>query len=161
MRMLPVFCLMVAGLAATRFWPARNAQAGKPYIPPPVVTSIALSPDGKTLAIAEASGNIRLWDLAKAQTRFSFAVGNSIQDPIRSMAFSPDGKTLALAGHKSRLELWELAPGKRLVAYQGHGNYATRVLFSPDGKTLYSGGNDGSQRVPDGTIRVWEVEPGG
>jgi WD40 repeat protein len=150
-----VACLGLAFMGLTE-----NAEAGKKYFPPPAVHCIALSHDGKTLAIAEAKGDIRLWDIAKGQNRSSFPVGNSTQEPIRAMAFSPDGKTLALAGHNKRLELWDLSSGKRLVAFVGHLGYATRVLFSPDGKTLFSAGNDGTQREPVGVIRIWDAASG-
>jgi WD40 repeat protein len=55
------------------------------------VTSVAFSPDGKTLASASSDNTIRLWDVASRQTLGAPLTGHT--DIVESVAFSPDGKT--------------------------------------------------------------------
>lgn len=149
-------CIALLPLAAI----VGEAAQAKKFIPPPVAQVIAVSRDGKTLAIATAKGDVRLWDIAKAKEQSTFHVGHSTNEAINAMAFSPDDKTLAIAGLKGRMEIWDVATGKRVVNCVGHGISVARIQFSPDGKTLYSGGNDGTQREAIGNIRVWDAETG-
>jgi hypothetical protein len=52
--------------------------------------SVALSPDGRTLASTDADGTLRLWNVA---TRRAMALLRS-ELPTHSVAFSPDGRAL-------------------------------------------------------------------
>jgi len=83
--------------------------------------AIALSPDGKTLAIGGAkkngdklSGTVTLWDVENQQVKRTL-VGTP-DTCITSVAFSPDGKTLATgsSGRKDKtplgeVKLWKLS----------------------------------------------------
>ena len=117
-----------------------------------LVTSVAFSPDGKTLVSGSWDKTIRLWDAA---------TGKPLGEPIRghegsvsSVAFSPDGKTLASGSDDSTIRLWDAATGKPLgEPLRGHEESVSSVAFSPDGKTLASGSNDE-------TIRLWDAATG-
>ena len=62
------------------------------------VSSVAFSPDGKTLAagygVFRGGGGVVLWDTARRERlqEKSLAV---TEDAVNGVAFSPDGKTLA------------------------------------------------------------------
>ena len=71
------------------------------------VTSVAFSPDGKTLASGNTDGTIRMWDMASGRP-----IGQPPHRPPRrhlSVAFSPDGKTLASGNVDHTVQLWDLA----------------------------------------------------
>ena len=66
---------------------------------------LALSPDGATLATADASGRVHLWDVATQSLRAR--LGDSA-GPVDAIAFSPDGSLLIVAEAP--------VPGRRPVA---------------------------------------------
>ena len=70
------------------------------------ISSLAFSPDGKTLASA-TSGGIALLDLSTLQVKKSLS-GHT--DWVNSVAFGPDGQTLASGSKDGTVLIWELKP---------------------------------------------------
>jgi len=68
------------------------------------VDSVAFSPDGAILAVADANGDTYLWDVA---TKKVIAI---LADPgskgVISLAFSPNGKILATGDEDGNANLW-------------------------------------------------------
>ncbi len=112
--------------------------------------SVAVSPDGLTLATGTSSGWIRMWDLASGRERARL---QGHDNAVRSVAFSPDGKTLASGSDDHTVRLWDLASGRERARLQRHDSRVGSVAFSPDGKTLASGSGDK-------TVRLWDVASG-
>jgi WD40 repeat protein len=70
------------------------------------VVSVAFSPDGKTLATADAGGSICLWDLpAKSLTA---TLPNPGKRAIVSVGFTLDGTTLAIVDAGGVVYLWKV-----------------------------------------------------
>jgi WD40 repeat protein len=117
---------------------------------PPLVHSVAFSPDGRTLA--SGVGNfIRLWEVVTGKEIVTLK-GHEGLVVINSVAFSPDGRTLASGsgpssfmdnGEERCIRLWDVRKGKAIRAWGGHSDGVTSVAFAPDGKTLVSGGDQG------------------
>jgi transcriptional regulator with XRE-family HTH domain len=113
------------------------------------VNSVALSPDGRTLASASADKSVRLWDVRAEKLLGAPLSGHS--ESVYSVAFSPDGGTLASASADKSVRLWDVHARKPLGApLRGHSESVYSVAFSPDGGTLASGSADNS-------VRLWDV----
>ena len=99
---------------------------------PGQVTSVAISPDGKT-ALSGGRGELKLWDLATGHESRAFGSGTS------SVAMSPDGKSALSVDTGKELKLWDLATGREIRSFQGQHSWITSIAISPDGRTILSG----------------------
>ena len=111
------------------------------------VTSVAFSPDGKTLASGSWDKTVRLWDV---DTRTLKATLEGHTDYVYCVAFSPNGKTLASGSEDYSIRLWDAHTGKDLNTLWRHTGGVYSIAFSPDGKLLASGGEDRTIQLSDG-----------
>lgn len=138
--------------------------------------SLALSPDGRTLAGASGSRMVKVWDLA-AGRETQVLTGHT--DLVAAVAFSPDGATLATGGRDETVRLWNtttwqltrtlahqdrvdflaFAGGTRLVTLDG-GNTATvwdtatgvETAFLIEGHNVKPGYINAAALSPDGAL---------
>lgn len=115
-----------------------------------IVSSVAFSPDGATIASGSKDHQIRLWNVANGAL---IGLLQGHRDAVHGLAFSPDGKLLASASLDQTARVWDVATGEELVCFQEHGDWVRRVVFSPDGQWVASG-------AEDWTVRVWESASG-
>ena len=112
---------------------------------------IAISPDGRTLALTHSDGAVDLIDTRTLRRRASV---RALDGTAASVAFSPDGRLLAVTGEGGRLTLWNartLAPAGELRGMRRH---SQALAFSPDGKLLAAAEAGDGPRRP---LRVWDV----
>jgi WD40 repeat protein len=120
--------------------------------------SVAISPDGRTLAYAPDGKVVSLIDLATGKPRRTLTWDLRFPDDhVYSLAFSPDGKVLACAGNQKTIFLWDADTGKERGTLGGPGERLTQIAFSPDGTLLASAGLLADEI---GLVRVWNVAAG-
>jgi WD40 repeat protein len=97
------------------------------------INSIALSPDGRMLAVGGADNTVTLSDVMHPGALAGHAGSGS------TFAFSPDGRTLATGGNDKKVVLWDLARRiPRGLPLTGHTGWVSALVFSPDGQVLAS-----------------------
>ena len=94
--------------------------------------ALAVSPDGKLVAVGKLDGSILIYDQAAGKERATLRKGNPGGRPGPVLPQGP-------AGHK----------GMMMSAIPALGG----LTFSPDGKSLASWG------IPEGEVQLWNVEP--
>jgi RNA polymerase sigma factor (sigma-70 family) len=137
-----------------RFWDTATGEQIQRFPEQSNAQSVALSPDGKLLAIRLGRSDPK----DKAIAIREFATGRLLRrfgDWMTpwSIRFSPDGKVLAAYRTSLEIELWDPASGRHLHTLKGHERVAWTIAFSADSKTLASGSHDK-------TIRLWDVPTG-
>jgi WD40 repeat protein len=120
------------------------------------IHAIAVSPDGRTLAVSDGKRGVEAWDLVEARKLHEFP---RRQREYAVLAFSPDGKTLAVTDtinvdrtYPGVVELWDTATWQLRATLKGHARLVTALAFSPDGTRLAS--TDG------GAVKQWDPADG-
>jgi WD40 repeat protein len=114
---------------------------------------VALSADGKTLAVSGADGKVQIWNTFSGKQIGDIGdIATHLNGPFDglSLALSPNGTTLAASDGSHGL-LLSVASGKRIgqpLTFSSGLSNSHELVFSPDGKMLTFGGS------------VWNIESG-
>ncbi len=114
------------------------------------VRSVAISPDGQTLASGSSDRTIKIWNRSTGKL-IRTLTGHS--DTVNSVAFSPDGQSLASGSDDNYINIWNMSSGKLIRTINGHRSTVNSVAFSPDGQSLASASSDK-------TINIWNLATG-
>ena len=114
-------------------WETRADYTANASSSPDAAFRMALSPDGRTLAVGRWNGAVELWDPALLRRTATLDENKG----VAVVAFSPKGNLLAASGPGGTLRLWQIEP-RRLVSELVHTNRAICLSFSPDAERLAS-----------------------
>ena len=107
---------------------------------------LALSPDGRQLAVAGTTADILLWDTSSGTLLKTLPTEHAVW----SLNFSPDGKKLVSAGWCGQALVWDLETGSMPRVISANRLNLWTILFSPDGKLIVTTGSDQ-------TVRLWDA----
>lgn len=114
------------------------------------VLSVAITPDGKTIASSGDNGTIQLWNLATGKSISSL---NGHSQQVNVVVISPDGKLLVSASDDKTIKIWNLATRKQIRTLTGHSDSVHALAISADSETLVSASDDN-------TIKIWDLATG-
>jgi WD40 repeat protein len=131
------------------FWKMPEAKVEKFGTADFRVRAMAMSNDGKSLAVAGESDTVQLWDVASGKPTTKLT---DKMDWTLCVAFSADGKQLLSGDYLGVVRLWDVG-GKKVAELPAKPMpppktppdpvSATAIAFAPDGKTAVVGTADG------------------
>src|ERR1051326_5009434 len=153
---------LISAAGSIRVWDAATGEMLREMADDPnyMINSLAIAPDGRTLAWAGRDKHVRIQDLATGREVHRIA-GHEFTE---CFAFSSDGKMLASGGAREiRVRLWDTSTGRELRSLNHPRTtftYGTTYLaFAPHGKTLVAFSPTNSGNGP-GELRFWDIESG-
>jgi WD40 repeat protein len=129
----------------------RPFRAGSGHGDEQTPQTVALSADGRRLAVTQGDGHVVVRDgrsLRELRRIPAVRGGEAL-----AVAFSPDGRRLVVGGARATASVWDVRTGaavhRRLrgppAEARGGPNYVRAVGFAPDGRTIVAG--DDARRV--------------
>jgi WD40 repeat protein len=113
------------------------------------VNTLAVSPDGRTLAAGTADKKVELFRLDGGQQQTLAGHTNE----IFTLSFSTDGRWLTSAGADQMVRIWDVKTGSEIRALPGASGEINGIDFTADSRFLVSANEDGS-------MNVWNTERG-
>jgi WD40 repeat protein len=98
-----------------------------------VVTGVAITRDGRTIAAATDDHCVFVWDAASGELKEHL---HGHDDWVHSVILSPDGATLASGGSDRMLSLWNVAAQKRVLQIPACTNRVSAVCLHPNNQQL-------------------------
>lgn len=151
-----------AGGRVARLWDLASAKMVREFTGhTKVVTSVAVSRDGKLVLTGSEDKTARVWD-ASTGKELRRLEGHTA--PVTSVAFSPDATKIATGSEGGLLgmqgderdgtaRLWNAGTGVELKRLEGEGGGPLQgVAFSPDGRRLVTGGGF--------VVQLWDSDSG-
>jgi WD40 repeat protein len=108
------------------------------------VYGLALSPDGRLLAIGRQDGSVILSDVTSGKKVRQLTGHGGL---VNGIAFSRDGTRLATGSFDKLAKVWDVGTGQEIATLCGNAGNVFGVAFSPDGKQLATAGGDGTARL--------------
>jgi WD40 repeat protein len=111
----------------------------------------ALSPDGRTLALARRprDDQVMLLDLRSDKTKTTTLAGRHA-GPVTGVEFSPDGKWLVTTSADGSAIVWDARTRELREHLEAHTGAVFGPAFAPDGRTVFTTGLDES-------VIAWDI----
>ncbi|GAA2095767.1 TIR domain-containing protein [Microlunatus panaciterrae] len=128
------------------------ASGRQPFVAAADVSSVAWSPDGRSLAV-RTGRSAALFSSADGALLRTLAT-DSAAEVLTSLAWSPDGRSIAASTSSGAVARWDIRSASRLpTAEPRRATIASSVSWSPDGAVLASTHSDGA-------VQLWDSRSG-
>ncbi|MBX3745078.1 MAG: protein kinase [Verrucomicrobiae bacterium] len=149
--------ITVGGDGKIRFWGVEDGRPkGTPILQKEGFVSLALSPDGRRVAVACGSGLGLVWRLdPPGQPSVTLPHGA----PILHHALDASGRLAVTAASDGTTRVWDLATARPTGTPLVHPKGVTSMELSPDGRSIATGGMDMTARLWDAGTGALLVPP--
>jgi WD40 repeat protein len=117
---------------------------------PVMLSSIALSSDGRFVASGSVGGMVQLWD---AETHEHLRLIGHCYTQVNRVTFSNGGETVASLSTDRIVRTWDATNSFQYHGLVGHDGPILCIALSPDGRSIISGS-------ADHTVRAWDATTG-
>ncbi|MDJ0498447.1 MAG: BTAD domain-containing putative transcriptional regulator [Acidimicrobiia bacterium] len=114
---------------------------------PPV--GLAFSPDGSSVAVGAATGDVIIFDVATGEW-LPPLTGH--EGPVSKIEYLPDGTGIVTSSWDGTVRLWS-SEAKELATVEAEVGLIIGMALSDDGRYMLTGGDTG-------LLRLWELQPG-
>ena len=116
------------------------------------IRSVAFSPDGQTLGIADTDSATRLWNASTGEVLYPLTWHSY---NVHYIAFIPEGLAVAIGSDDYRTKIWNARNGVYLYTFSGTEKPIHRdcVVLSADGQGVAFG-------CDDKTVKLWNLRTG-
>jgi WD40 repeat protein len=116
-----------------------------------LIESVALSPDGQTLASGSRDGTVRVWDVRAGSLRSTI---RAHRRAVVFIGFGSGGKRMMTGSRDETARIWDFSSRRELAVIKVDESSGQCWAISPDGRTLASGGFLG------GAVTLWDADTG-
>jgi hypothetical protein len=117
-----------------------TASAHLRTIHPDDATTMALSPDGRLLAVGGQKGSIEIWSVDRGHLLGRFG---SHREAVSSLAFSPDSRALVSSALDGKVRLWDATVQRPALDFVERPYEFGPMVFNPRGTTVALATQDG------------------
>ncbi|KAG1851237.1 WD40-repeat-containing domain protein [Suillus tomentosus] len=115
------------------------------------VRSIALSPNGKTIASGSEDGKVRLWDVKTKKVIVKWAGHTNV---VCALCWSADGERLASGSWDGTTRVWDVDSSKTVLTIETGHDWVYAVMYSPDSSKLATSG------YKESAVHIWNAKTG-
>jgi len=114
--------------------------------------TIALSPNGETVASGSRHGMVKLWNI---ETRKVIARWNGHTEHVWSVCWSRDGGRVVSGSYDGTARVWDVERGETVLGPITTGHQQIQaVAFSPDASNFATGG------IIENAVKIWDARTG-
>lgn len=115
-----------------------------------IVSSVAISADGRHLLTCSYDLTAKLWDISSGKEIRTF-LGHS--KAVMSVVTSADGRYLLTGGLDKTAKLWDVSSGKEIRTFSGHSALVSTVGITADSRYVVTASWDS-------TAKLWDISSG-